>query len=59
MLNSSWHMNLSLGVYTGWALRYKLVVPKAPRCFFQELEVFFKNTFSLAGCRFWFNFLKR
>ena len=34
MLNSSWHMNLSLGVYTGWALRYKVVVPKAPICFF-------------------------
>ena len=43
MLNSSWHMNLSLGVYTGWALRYKLVVPKAPRCFFSRTGSFFKT----------------
>ena len=57
MLNSSWHMNLSLGVYTGWALRYKLAVPKAPRCFFQELEVFFKTPFPFLDVVF--NFWKR
>ena len=52
MLNSSWHMNLSLGVYTGWALRYKLVAPKAPRCFFQEQEVSLEHLFP-----FWMSFL--
>ena len=47
------HMNFSLGVYTGWALRYKLAVSKAPRCFFfQELGIFFKHPFSFGCCFF-------